>query len=159
MDNGSEPVDRLQRITDELAEETKAAQERVERAKGAWELAKAEAQHVFAALRALDPEHELVKVKPKSKSKGQGPPREATTRVWDWVVKHDPSHAFTIREVAEDLDYSSDDSVRRAIYALRDAEALRAAGKIKSEKGHPATQFRMMDLDAGEELVKALNGG
>ena len=48
---GHEPErlqDRLQRITDELAEEVTAAQERAERAKGVWELAKAEAQHVAA---------------------------------------------------------------------------------------------------------------
>ena len=151
--NGSQT--RLQKITDELAEEVHAAQERAERAKGVWELAKAESQHVSAALKALDPEHKLVQstAKPTKGKKSSPPSQEVMDLVEGWLrdrVQLSPDEGFTVRQVAEGLKATStDDPIRRAIYYLRDQELLRAAGKVKvGDHGQPAMQFKVMDKAA-----------
>lgn len=133
-----------------VADALRQVSDREQELKGQMQLVAEERKRLTVALRALEPEHSLVAMaKSKRKSKSASP--EALLRTWEWVKGLE--RAFTIREAADAMGYKSDDPVRRAIYQLRDIEALRAAGKIKIGKGYPAMQFRVMDREAGDSLV------
>ena len=130
--------------------------DREQELRGKLQLVAEERKRLAVALRALEPEHPLVQPTTKAKAKRATASAEAVRRVWEWINARPGlgQQAFTIRQAADALDIS-DDLARRAIYALRDAEALRAAGKVKRPNGQPAMQFRMMDFAAGNLLVKA----
>ena len=155
--NGTQPSDRLRKITDELAEELRHAQDRVEQARGAYELERQQAQHVQAALKALDPGHELVQSQKKAaKSKIVRIHPDKLEQLWDWIVNgRAPDHhePFSISEASGALSLSSD-MCRRGIQLLRDGDALRLAGKSEGESGRQANIFKLMDVEAGNEIVK-----
>jgi hypothetical protein len=149
--NGSGDDRGLDMAAQTVADALKQIAGREQELKGQLQLVAEERKRLAIALRALEPEHPLVQPTAKSKAKRGAASVEVIRPVWQWIVNaRPPQQAFTVRQVADGLGVS-DDQVRRAIYALRDAEALRAAGKVQ-RKGQPAMQFRVMDREAGDRL-------
>ena len=75
----------------------------------------------------------------------------------DYVLRRHEGWPFTIREIADALDAKTDDPVRRAIYGLRDAEALGRPGRSSLDGARSACDAVPGDgRAAGDEYVKAL---
>ena len=162
MENGSQGEQGLDRAARYIAESLGHVRGREEELRGQLQLVVEERKSLTTALRALNPEHPLVQQAAKAKRPGAGrqPTAAATRRVWEFLLAEDHAdQPFSVPLLAQAIGAKTDDPIRRAVYALRDAEALRAVGKQKtSEHGQPSMMFRVMDREAGAAFVASLDG-
>jgi hypothetical protein len=160
--NGAGAEGYLARAIEDIGDGLARIRARREELVGALQLTREEERKLTTALRALAPEHPLAAVSERQKRRqsqagikpGSVKPASFQT-VWAWVRERG-DESFSIREAAEAIGAASEDPVRRTLYALRDGEAIRLAGREHRHGGTvPAQVFRLLDVEAGERAVEA----
>lgn len=129
--------------------------------------AKAEEKRIVQAIRALEPDHPVVRRagngpgRPKSKAETQRTLQdqdrwnldpEKFSTVWAWLVERG-EEPFTRKTIEDQFEGQiSHHTVSRIVHRLRSVEALRLAGKVpppEGEGGIAKDGFRLLDVEAG----------